>query len=213
MMRDDRAGGGDQGGLGGVRVQPGLPEALRPQAARLYWQAFGGKLGGVFGPEARALRYLEFTLRADHAISAISSDGRQLYGIAGFKSPAGSFAGGSLTDMQGAYGVMGATWRAWVLARLSREVDNGRFLIDGICVAPEARCHGIGTALIDALCQEGHRRGYAEIRLEVVDTNWRARKLYERCGFRELKTETIGLLRLIFGFAAATTMVRPLPLR
>ena len=28
-----------------VSIRRGLPPALRPQAAQLYWQAFGGKLG------------------------------------------------------------------------------------------------------------------------------------------------------------------------
>lgn len=204
-MSDDQS----QLGEGGVELRHGLPEALRPQAARLYWLAFGGKLGWLLGPEARALRYLEFTLRSDHAIVAVGP-GDQLLGIAGFKSPAGSFAGGTLTDMQGAYGVWGAAWRGWLLSRLAREVDNSRFLIDGICVAPQARGHGIGTALVEALCAEGQARGYAEIRLEVVDTNWRARNLYQRLGFQVLKTEGIGPLRLVFGFAAATTMVRRL---
>ncbi len=37
-----------------VTLQTGLPEHLRAEAARLYWQAFGGKLGLVMGPEARA---------------------------------------------------------------------------------------------------------------------------------------------------------------
>lgn len=193
-----------------IRLQHGLPEPLRPAAARLYWMAFGGKLMGIMGPEARALRYLESTLRPDHAIIALDGEGR-LLGIAGYKTPAGSFAGGTLADMQGAYGVWGAAWRSWLLSRLSREVDNHRFLVDGICVAPQVRGLGIGAALIESLCDEGHRRGYAEIRLEVIDSNWRARALYERCGFAVLKTEGIGLLRLVFGFAAATTMVRPLP--
>jgi ribosomal protein S18 acetylase RimI-like enzyme len=192
-----------------ITLAHGLPETLRPAAARLYWLAFGGKLHGVLGPQARALRYLEATLRADHAIVAMGADGA-LLGIAGFKSPGGSFAGGTLTDMQGAYGVIGAALRSWLLARLARDVDNDRFLIDGICVAPDARSQGIGSLLIEALCQEGQRRGYREIRLEVIDSNWRAQGLYARLGFVVLKTDRIGLLRHIFGFSAATTMVRSL---
>jgi ribosomal protein S18 acetylase RimI-like enzyme len=189
-----------------VELRFGLPDDLRPDAARLYWLAFGSKLGGLLGPEARALRYLEFTLRADHAVVALDQKDR-LLGIAGFKSPAGSFAGGTLRDMQGAYGVFGAAWRSWLLSRLSRDVDNRRFLIDGICVAPAARSLGIGTALIGALCTEARRRGYPEVRLEVIDSNRRARALYARLGFKVLKTERIGLLAHIFGFRAATTMV------
>jgi ribosomal protein S18 acetylase RimI-like enzyme len=187
----------------------GLPDELRAEAARLYWLAFGNKLGRVLGPEARALRYLDAALRSDHAVVALDHRDR-LLGIAGFKSPEGSFAGGTVHDMQGAYGVFGAAWRAWLLSRLSREVDNRRFLIDGICVAPFARNHGVGTALIGALCGEARRRGYPEVRLEVIDSNRRARALYERLGFRVLKTERIGLLAHVFGFRAATTMILPL---
>lgn len=187
----------------------GLPDDLRPDAARLYWLAFGSKLGGILGPEARALRYLEFTLRGDHAVVALDHRDR-LLGIAGFKSPAGSFAGGTLRDMQGAYSVFGAAWRSWLLSRLSRDVDNRRFLIDGICVTPSARSLGIGTALIGALCAEARKRGYPEVRLEVIDSNLRARALYARLGFKVLKTERIGLLAYIFGFRAATTMILPL---
>lgn len=204
--------GADQPGedIGEIEFRLGLPEQLRPAAARLYWLAFGGKLSGLMGPRARALRYLETAMRGDHVISAVSPDGQRLYGVAGFKTPQGSFAGGTLADMQAAYGVPGAAWRSWLMSRLSRDVDNERFLIDGICVAPDLRGRGIGTALIEALCQEGYRRGYGAIRLEVIDTNWRARQLYARCGFSVLKEEEIGLLRLVFGFRAATTMVRPL---
>ena len=90
----------------------GLPDDLRGDAARLYWLAFGKKLGRILGPDARALQYLEITMRGDHAVVALDRRD-QLLGIAGFKSPAGSFAGGTLRDMQGAYGVFGAAWRSW----------------------------------------------------------------------------------------------------
>lgn len=196
-------------GGSGVQVRLGLPEPQRSAAARLYWGAFGDKLGWVLGPESRALHYVAETIRADHAIVALDPDG-SLLGIAGFKTMHGSFAGGSLIDMQEAYGMIGAAWRSWLLARLSHEVDNQRFLIDGICVQPGSRGQGIGSQLVSALCDEGRRRGYREIRLEVVDTNVRARRLYERLGFTALKTDGIGLLRLVFRFSAATSMVRPL---
>ena len=56
------------------------------------------------------------------------------------------------------------------------------------------------------------RRGYGWVRLDVIDSNWRARALYERQGFLATRTESLGLLRLLFGFSASTTMVRPLAL-
>lgn len=190
----------------GLTVQRGLPQDQRGAAAVLYWQAFGGKLGQVLGPDARALAFLERVIRADHAIVALQ-DGR-IVGLAGFKTPYGAFAGGSMADLRLVYGPLGSLWRAALLRLLGRDVDNARFLMDGICVAREARGQGIGSLLVEAICDEARNRGYAEVRLDVVDTNWRARALYERLGFRQGGVEHIGPLRHVFGFQSATMMVR-----
>lgn len=194
---------------GDIQVYRGLPEPLRGDAARLYWQAFGGKLGPVMGPEPRALTFLERAIRGDHVIVAVGDHG-QLLGMAGFKTPAGSFAGGGPGDLRAAYGWTGALWREWVLRLLSNEIDNDRFLIDGICVQSGMRGQGLGTRLLQALCDEALDRGYDYIRLDVINTNWRARALYEREGFLAVKSEPIGWLRYVFGFASSTTMVKPL---
>ena len=57
---------------------------------------------------------------------------------------------------------------------------------------------------------EAQARGYGQVRLDVIDTNWRAKALYERLGFKVLKTDQLGLLRYIFGFASSSTMVKDL---
>ncbi len=192
----------------GATLQLGLPEPLRPEAARLYWQAFGGKLGAVMGPEPRALRFLTRVIRADQVISAISAEGR-LLGIAGFKTPDGGFASGRAADLRAIYGVPGALWRRTLLGRLSDEVDNDRFLLDGLCVDAPARGRGLGAALLDAISAEARQRGFGQLRLDVIDTNWRAIALYRRLGFVEVGRQNIGLLRFVFGFSSALTMVRP----
>ena len=193
----------------GVTVYRGLHASLRPQAARLYWEAFGGKLGRVLGPEDRAIRFFQRVIRGDLCFSAIN-DGGELVGIAGYKTPAGSFAGGSWDDLTDTYGFWGGRWRGGVLWTLGREVDNDRFLIDGICVARAHRSKGVGSRLLAALYQEAAERGYGSIRLDVIQDNFRARALYERQGFRAVRTEELGVLRFLFGFASSTTMVRPL---
>lgn len=202
--------GTDMKGTNRVQICFGLPEPLRPQAAHLYWQAFGGKLGRVMGPAPRAHAFLLRVLRADHCLCALSDDGA-LLGIVGFKSPQGSFAGGDLADLQSVYGHLGAAWRSALLRLLQSDTDNDRFLVDGLCVAPAARGQGIGSALMAALMDEARGRGYSAIRLEVIDTNIRARALYERLGFAAWRSETLGPLRHVFGFSRAVTMVRALP--
>ena len=193
----------------GVTIFRGLHTQLRPQAARLYWEAFGGKLGRVLGPDERALRFFQRVIRGDLCFSAVD-DGGELIGIAGYKTPAGSFAGGSWDDLTEVYGRWGGRVRGGILWTLGREVDNDRFLIDGICVAKACRGKGVGSQLLAALYQEAAERGYAAVRLDVVQENFRARALYERHGFQAVRTEELGALRFLFGFAASTTMVRQL---
>ena len=192
-----------------IRIDHGLPDHLRPQAAELYWQAFGGKLGRVLGPRDLALAYLARVMRSDHCLTALSPDGA-LLGIAGFKTAQGTFAGGSQADLTAIYGPFGGRWRGFTLRLLGNDSDTTRFLLDGLCVTAEARGRGVGTALLEAIAAEGRARGYPALRLDVVDTNDRARDVYERRGFVLDRTAQIGPLRLIFGFNAAHTMVRPL---
>lgn len=188
-------------------IHLGLPAELMPEAGRLYWQAFGGKLGLVMGPERRALDYLAQAMRPDHALYAISQEGR-LLGLAGFKTPQGSFAAGGARQMRRVYGDFGGFWRSHLMALLSHEIDDENFLLDGLCVQPDLRSLGLGTALMQAVCTEARARGYANVRLDVVDTNWRAQALYRRLGFVETRRQSIGLLRPVFGFSAAITMLR-----
>ncbi|WP_306112891.1 MULTISPECIES: GNAT family N-acetyltransferase [unclassified Roseovarius] len=188
-----------------VTIRHGFDPAHRQAAAALYWQAFKGKLGKVMGPDARALAFFEATMDADYALSAVDADGR-LLGIAGFKTSEGSLSGGTLRDMTRIYGWFGGTWRGLILSTLERDLAPGVLLMDGICVDADARGLGVGTALLDAIKEHARQADLNSVRLDVIDTNPRARALYERRGFEPMGTTHTGVLRHLFGFRSATTM-------
>ena len=190
-----------------MKVTTGIPDANRAEAAALYWDAFGEKLGFTLGPKYRALIFITQVLRSDHGICAFGDDGR-LLGVAGFKTKHGALVGGGFHDIRRVYGWVGASIRIMLLASLERDVENDRFLMDGIFVAPESRGKGVGTALLKAVYAEARARGYQQVRLDVIDTNPRARALYLQEGFEELGTRQVGILRYIFGFSASTAMIR-----
>lgn len=190
-----------------MKITTGIPDENRAEAAALYWEAFGEKLGFVLGPKYRALIFITSVMGSDHGICAHDDDG-QLLGVAGFKTMHGALVGGDFHQLRRVYGWVGASIRILLLAALEKDTDNERFVMDGIFVAEEARGKGVGTALLNATAAEAKQRGYRQVRLDVADSNPRARALYLHEGFKEIGTREIGIMRHIFGFSSATTMVR-----
>lgn len=189
-----------------MNVTPGFADHERAQIAAMYWAAFGPKLGRVLGPSKRAQAFIADVLNPNNALCA-REDG-VLLGVAGFKTFEGALVGGTWHDLAHHYGWLGSTWRIALLAMLERDTENQRFLMDGIFVSETGK--GVGTALLNAICALAASRGYVEVRLDVIDTNVRARALYERHGFKSDGVQHLGPLRHVFGFDSATTMIRPI---
>ncbi len=190
-----------------------IEAGLRPEHLDLavdgYWDAFSQKLLYPLGPKAKALKFLRIVIDADHAISAVSKGGDFL-GVAGFKTNNGAFVGGTFQDMVHVYGGASSILRAGLVGILERSVEPGTLLMDGIFVKASARGLGVGSALLDAIQSHAEACNYDRIRLDVIDSNPRARALYERRGFKGTTQETLGLLKPVFGFSSALKMVKPL---
>lgn len=191
-------------------IEDGLRPDHRDAAVDLFWDAFRDKLAPVMKPEAKAKAFLSRAVDPDHAISAISAGGT-LIGVAGFKTPAGSFVGGGIGDLSEVYGWSGGVWRGMLLSVLDRAIAPGELLMDGIFVAAGARGQGVGTALLDAIKQRAQTMGCDHVRLDVIDSNPRARMLYERQGFVTRHTARSWPFNHIFGFQASTRMDWPVP--
>jgi ribosomal protein S18 acetylase RimI-like enzyme len=194
--------------MDGVHLIDGFPENLREQAAALYFEAFRGKLGRFLGEDGRGVRFVSRVMDPTHAVSVVSQDTRKLLGIAGFKTPAGALVGGEFSDLAAIYGTFGAVWRAAFLSVLERDIADGQLLMDGIAVSSEARGMGLGTQLLAAVCREAENRGLGEVRLDVIDSNPRARAIYERQGFVAQSVSRLGPFSSVFGFSSATSMLR-----
>ncbi|MEM8811664.1 MAG: GNAT family N-acetyltransferase [Pseudomonadota bacterium] len=191
-------------------VERGFRPDHRVEAARLYWAAFSGKLDRVMGPDKTALAFLANVLDPNFAFSAVTHDNR-LLGIAGFKTKAGAFVGGDFKTLADVYGWFGASWRGLLLHLIERDLRPELLLMDGIFVDEAARGAGVGSTLLREIVGEAQRRSLQGVRLDVIDSNSRARALYEREGFKPVSTSIMGPLRPIFGFKSSTTMIRRVP--
>ena len=188
-----------------MKISKGFLELERATVAELYWEAFGAKLGRVLGPKNTALAFLDDVLAPEYALVARDNDD-VLLGVAGFKTDQGALVGGELADLAEHYGWFGALWRGLLLQVLERDVKPGVFLMDGIFVLPAARGRGVGTALLAAIAEEARDAGAEAVRLDVINSNPRARALYEAQGFVAVRRESLGPLRHVFRFESATQM-------
>ena len=65
-------------------------------------------------------------------------------------------------------------------------IPGQRIYLSRMIVKPEEQNRGIGGILLDYLCDEARRMGYAEISLGVNLVNARAQHLYKKHGFTEI---------------------------
>ena len=184
----------------------GFSDAERPVVAALYWEAFAAKLHYVLGPAPKAAKFLVAHLNPKFAIVARGHDG-EILGVAGFKTSEGALIGGGMRDLADVYGWVSALWRGPLLALVERDLADDILLMDGICVAAPARGIGLGSALLGAIKGAAQDRGLSAVRLDVIDTNPRARALYERHGFEAVGNEDLGPFRWVFGFKSSTKML------
>ncbi|MFF3640884.1 GNAT family N-acetyltransferase [Streptomyces sp. NPDC002564] len=195
-----------QRGGGPVTVRRGIPAGAERRAAELYWDAFGRKLGPALDPPDKAVPFIAAHLNADRAVCALL-DGR-LVGLAGHQYGGRSLTGGSARAVLRAYGHLGGLRRVLLLALFHRRPAPGQLVMDGIAVDRDLRGRGVGSLLIEETAAVAADLGCRQIRLDVIDTNPRARTLYERRGFTAVRTQHTPCLRGLLGFGAVTTMHR-----
>ncbi len=188
-----------------VEYMDSLPDRLRMQAATIYFDAFEQKLDPILGRRI-GIGLLGRTLNPDRAIVAVC--GGELAGLAGLKYGGRAFMALGVRDMLRTYGVMRGLWKSTLLALLDRSERRGELLMDGIAVHRDMRGRGIGTALLKRVIAVACERGCQTVRLDVVDTNPAARRLYRREGFVATETVQVPFLRRLMGFSASTTMIK-----
>ena len=188
-----------------LTITRGFPDALRSEVALLYDAAFGPKLSIAIPNTHRRLKVLEQAFDPHHSFVALS--GERVLGIAGFKTQSGAFTSGiGPALLRRHLGLLGSLRAVLVLALFERKLSPNELLMDGIAVSPSARGGGVGTTLLERLKQFSADDGYQTIRLDVINTNINARRLYERLGFVPTKTSHFGYLRWLLGFSGATTL-------
>ena len=190
-----------------IDIKIGLPENYYSEAAIVYTEAFYEKTQKLFGSQEKMKSLLLKSLNPELAIAAFVNN--RLVGLAGMAFNDRHFITPSLSVFIEEFGFFSGLLKYLGYQLLAlRPYDRGQLLLDGIAVAPTMRGRGVGTLLIEAIGNYAKQNSLNSVCLEVVDTNPKARKLYERLGFKETKINRYPFLKNIMGIEAISTMVK-----
>ena len=153
----------------------------------------------------KRISLFEKGFNSNYAIVAILNN--KLIGIAGFHTSIDSLTGGiTYRDLVSQLGWFEGSWAALIFSMYDRKPKSGELLMDGVAVHRAFRGYGIGSRLLDEIANYGVKNDFSRVRLDVIDTNSRAQKLYERKGFHAVHTERFPYLKWLLGFGSSTTM-------
>lgn len=190
-----------------ITYRVGIPESYRNATAELYDVAFGEKIALGVPEKEKRIALLNRCMLLEYAIGAF--DKENLVGIAGFHTPDGHLTGRkiSLSDMTTLLGIWGGIKASVILSMFGRKPKENELLMDGISVAPAGRGQGIGSKLLNEVKKYALKNNFASVRLDVIDTNPKAKKLYSRMGFKVTETNHFPRMKKHLGFSGVDTMI------
>ena len=191
-----------------VRIYSGITEKYRKQAAEIYYDAFQKKLAPLKGSRERIVALMEQIFDPQQAIIAVQQE--QCVGLAGLHYEGHLFtktsASAFVKELGWFYGLAGYL----MFHVFEPAVAKDELRIECLAVAPDRRGQGIGTLLLAVVDELARTKGFGAVRLEVVNTNPLAQRLYERQGFRVTRTQHYPYLQRFVGYSSVNIMVKKL---
>ena len=195
-----------------ITVQMGIKPEHKADATRLYASAFGSKFVKILGSQQEIIDLFVNGINENRGISALSSD-NELLGIAGFNLNGKSLINIGFGDFVKQYGLIKGTIKMLMIVFIFDRKSDGKnqLLMDGIVVKEGNRGKGIGKQLFQKLEQYSKENNITSIKLDVIDENPKAKKLYEKIGFVSQKYQKVPqIIYNLVGVSGATTMVKEL---
>lgn len=175
----------------GISISNKLSEKQKEQVCRLIYQGFYKKLSNYWIFEKnidKGADVLKGCINYENGIYAIEDD--NVVGFIGVQYRKNKFREFNSKTLRPYYGVFGSMWRGIVnkLENKSESLKNNEMYIDLIVVDANSRGKGIASLLIDNITRFSIENDFDKILLDVVDTNEGAIKLYEKLGYKTMKT-------------------------
>ena len=184
-----------------------LTDSLKSKFADIYLQAFNRKITCLIKPRQVAKEIIIKSLNYDMSLQAFDRDNK-LVGFLGYQTSEREFISYKYYNFRKYFNPINAFLK-WIILKMFMPKLAGTVIrIDSVAVEDDYRGQGIGTALIEKFLDFVKINNYKKTLLEVVDTNPRAKKLYERFGFYTKKRINYYFLARKAGFSAEDIMCK-----
>lgn len=175
-----------------------FPSGMEFSALQLFITTLGEKLLPIFGDKEQAVNVLIKNLSIENTLIAMYD--QKVVGILAIQTHKRSFLNPTIKTMVNEYGILKGFYRYAKALLLYHKVNVDEWHIEGIAVSEEMRGLGIGAELIQLMENNARKNGIKKITLDVINTNPKAKKLYERLGFIKTKEVYISPFNWIYGF-------------
>ncbi len=182
-----------------ITLQKGLPTELINSATDLFLNAFGSKFYPILGDGEITKELVKSSINTTSCISAFENG--DLLGILAVQEKNKSFVDISFDNIKSSYGLIKGMIKAVLLSLFMYKPDDKEIHIECIAVAISARGMGIGTRLLNELFSQASDECIQKVTLEVINTNTKAKSLYEKLGFHIEKASNIWPLNKIIGWS------------
>ena len=187
-----------------LTIQIGLPLSQLWDAGQIFFEAFKRKKQPFLGSYEQILSVFSQVIHPEQALIGLELG--RLLGIAGLQHRQQPFFDPTWRIFVRTYGWFQALIRYPIARMMNHPAAANELFIDFIAVHPAARGKGVGSQLLEATLCFAREQGYQSVGLDVINTNQRARALYERFGFVVTKKHAYPYLQKSLGFNAVYTM-------
>ncbi len=193
-----------------VEIVDGLAKEHVDDALRVTYEAFAKKFRIGFRNAEDFVRLFRGSVDRGSCITGIV-DGR-LLGILAVKTKNRTFYNLGIRSLLTTFDPLKTMRVLFNLGLLSLEdsVKADEFKVETIAVAPDFRGMGIGSALMMKAEEQARSLGMRKMTLDVICENTGAIRLYERLGYKIIRTEKGFLVRLAAKSEAVHRMEKPL---
>ena len=187
-----------------IEIKLGIPEEMRHQAAIICYEGFRSQMELLVGSQQKGIALLEQSLDLELALMALQQG--RLVGFVGLQYENRPFFRFKRSHFTQELGFLRGLLVYLLFNLFATQILPQEMFINVIVVDASVRGKGIGTSLMQSVFEITQQNQFHAVVLDVIDTNPDARRLYERLGFKPVRTRKYGYLRNLIGSSAVTTM-------